>query len=112
RYGVRKFAPGHVHDLLVELDEDDALYPEHAADYLRALLRRVDERDVHLLHQRIGVRVEGEDGGYRVQLRGTAFCHLHQRGVAAVDPIEEAQGYYSLSIRHSSYLKKALYRVQ
>ena len=55
--------PRHLHDRAVEVDENDAVNPENAADYLRAALGRVDEGHLDALDERVRVRVEGEHGG-------------------------------------------------
>ena len=108
---AQEVLPGHLHDRAVEVDEYDAVYTVDAPDYLRASLRRSDQRYLLPKHECVRVRIEGQHSRCDPALFGALFRHAHQRSVAQMDAVKESQCDNSLYIGHSSNLKKTLYRV-
>ncbi len=71
---VEKFAPGHVHDAAVEVDEHHVLDTEHAADDLLAADGAVDERYLSVEDKSIRVHVKAQHGREGIFLRGALLC--------------------------------------
>ena len=97
---IDKFTPIHVHDLLVEVNENDIVDAEAAINNILSADRAVYKRNLGVENKRIGVNIEGKNRRHSVYFRGTLFCFVKKCGMTYMHAVKEAQSHRSFSICH------------